>query len=507
MTNLSHLSLPQKLDLLKQARHAIGQGQEDSPAVWARQYAGRASEFIGEIMGPLWYGTDWLAWRAFVKTLFGESLTHDELALFRQCTELDVPPGRRLSEAWLPVGRRGGKSRILALIAVHLACCYDWTPYLVPGESGVISVLAALRPQARAIMGYVKAALKHPKLERLVAGKMLAESVELKGQVTIEVVTASITAVRSRTMIAALCDEIAFWRSDEDSANPDEEILNALRPAMATIPGRMLLGASSRYARRGVLWEAYRNYYGKVEGPLVWSADTQTMHPSIDQDFLREEYEKDPVAAAAEYGLEFRSDIAAFVLREAVEALIDTGVYERPPISGIAYRAFVDPSGGSSDSMTLAIAHAERGTAYLDLLREVRPPFSPESVVREFTDTLRQYRVDVVRGDHYGGLWPRERFAVNGITYEVSEATKSDIYQAWLPLINASRMRLLDNTRLLNQTCSLERKVSRAGKDSIDHPPGGHDDVVNVAAGALVIAIDPAAVAMDSLWSAHDLAA
>jgi hypothetical protein len=34
----------------------------------------------------------------------------------------------------------------------------------------------------------------------------------------------------------------------------------------------------------------------------------------------------------------------------------------------------------------------------------------------------------------------------------------------------------------------LERRTSRAGKDSIDHAPGGHDDVANAAAGATVYA-------------------
>jgi hypothetical protein len=34
----------------------------------------------------------------------------------------------------------------------------------------------------------------------------------------------------------------------------------------------------------------------------------------------------------------------------------------------------------------------------------------------------------------------------------------------------------------------LERRTSRGGKDSIDHPPGAHDDVANAMAGAMVIA-------------------
>ena len=458
---------------------------------WALSYHDRPCEFIGEIAGPSWCTDDWTAWRAFVKTVFGyEKLTDEELAVYSACTGLFDPPNGLHREVWMPVGRRGGKSRVLALISIYLACCVDWTPHLAPGEKGFISALAAQRKQAAQIMGYVKGALsKHAKLSELVENQ-LSESIDLEGQVTIEVTTASITAVRSRTVIAALADEIAFWRSDETAANPDEEILNALRPAMLTIPNSMLLAASSRYARQGALWNAYRDHYGRTEGPLVWSADTQTMHPGVDPDFLAAEYEKDPVAAAAEYGLEWRADVAAFVLREAVEACVLRGIREIEPRAGVTYRAFGDPSGGSADSFTLAIAHfsAVRNRAVLDLVREVRPPFSPESVVKEFAELLKIYKIYEIRGDHYAGEWPREQFRKNGISYETSEDTKSEIYQAWLPLVNSNQADLLDIPRLIAQACALERRTSRVGRDTIDHAPGGHDDVINAAAGALVYA-------------------
>ena len=38
--------------------------------------------------------------------------------------------------------------------------------------------------------------------------------------------------------------------------------------------------------------------------------------------------------------------------------------------------------------------------------------------------------------------------------------------------------------RLVNQLCGLERRTARSGKDSIDHGPGGHDDLANSVAGA-----------------------
>ena len=69
-----------------------------------------------------------------------------------------------------------------------------------------------------------------------------------------------------------------------------------------------------------------------------------------------------------------------------------------------------------------------------------------------------------------------------------SEKTKSEIYGELLPLITAGKLELLDNRRLVAQLTSLERRTSRAGKGSVDHAPGGRDDVVNAAAGALVTA-------------------
>ena len=203
-----------------------------------------------------------------------------------------------------------------------------------------------------------------------------ADAIELNNGITIEIHTASFRSVRGYTVVAALCDEIAFWRS-EDSANPDTEILNALRPAMATISDALILCFSTPYARRGVLWDAYQRHFGKGGDVLVWQAPTRTMNPTVPQDIIDAAYEEDPAAASAEYGAEFRSDVEAFITQEAVDACIVPGRFELPPVHGTQYIAFADPSGGSQDSMTLAIGHAEGETAVLDLIRERRPPFSP----------------------------------------------------------------------------------------------------------------------------------
>jgi hypothetical protein len=136
----------------------------------------------------------------------------------------------------------------------------------------------------------------------------------------------------------------------------------------------------------------------------------------------------------------------------------------------------------------IGIAHTEGERVVLDLVRQWRPPFSPEAVVAECAADLKRYHLSSVRGDRYGGEFPRELFRKHGITYELSDKPKSDIYRELLPLINSGRIELLDNRPLVAQLCSLERRTARGGKDSIDHPPKQHDDVINSAAGALLLA-------------------
>ena len=283
-------------------------------------------------------------------------------------------------------------------------------------------------------------------------------------------------------------DELAFWLGEE-SSDPDTEIIAAIKPGMATIPGAMLLCASPPYARRGALWEAHRKHFGKDGDPvLIWQAPTRTMNSTVPQSVIDAAMENDPSSAQAEYYAQFRSDIEGFVAREAVEACVANGIYERGPLSGRRYAAFTDPSGGSNDSFTLAIAHRDDDQLLLDCVREVRPPFSPEAVVAEFAQACKSYRVTKISGDRYAGEWPVEQFRKHGITYQASDKPKSALYIALLPLINSRKVELLDNTRLIAQFVGLERRTARSGRDSIDHAPGAHDDVCNAVAGALLAA-------------------
>jgi hypothetical protein len=445
-----------------------------------------------KVFGSHFKGDTWAAWTVFLAVLFALPMTSEQLALYQRHTGRNTSPTTPFLEAWLVCGRRAGKSFMLALVAVFLACFKDWRAHLGPGEVGTIAVVCADRRQARTIMRFALGLLKAtPMLKRQVIN-VTKESITLRNDIVIEIHTASFRTVRGYTIVAALLDEIAFWPTDETASEPDVEVLAAVKPAMATVPGAMLLCASSPYSRRGVLWDAHRKHFGKDGDPvLVWQAPTRAMNPSVSEDFIRQHLEDDPARAAAEYLAQFRTDIEGFVSREVVLARVDPCVFERAKEHYKVYQAFCDPSGGSSDSMTLAIAHKDVETKrmILDCIREVRPPFSPAEVCREFATVCKSYGVSKIVGDRYAGEWPVEQFVRFGITYEQSARPKSELYIDLLAAINSGRVVLLDNARLINQLVGLERRVARSGKDSIDHSPGGHDDVANSVAGVFAAVI------------------
>ncbi|MBR1120869.1 hypothetical protein JQ628_05015 [Bradyrhizobium lablabi] len=425
----------------------------------------------------------WLAWTALIAAAFGLPMSADQLAIYRKCTGRTDPPVEQMRELVLVVGRRGGKSRVLALIATWLSAFVDYKPYLDPGERGVVQVLAADRDQAKIILRYVKAFFKLPMLAKLIE-RETQFGLDLTNSVAIEVTTASFRSVRGRTVVAALADEIAFW--NDEGANPDAEVIKAIRPSMATIPNAMLLLASSPYARKGVLWDMHRQYHGKDDPRVLsWQAATEVMNPSIDPKWLTEQYERDPVSASAEYGAQFRTDVEAFIAAEAVDA-VTSDERERPYIAGKRYYAFADPAGGSGkDSFTLAIGHVEDRIPTLDVIREFKPPFSPKAVIEQCADVLKQYGIRKCTADRYAAEFAVEGFREHQITLEHSLKPKSQIYSEFLPLLNSKTCDLLDHARLRTQLIGLERKTARSGKDSIDHGPGGHDDVANAVAGVL----------------------
>jgi hypothetical protein len=444
------------------------------------------------LLGTILTGVSWRPWRVVLIAAMGEQLLPDERELFRKLTGRDSEAAERVDELWGVIGRRGGKTRAGATLAAYIAALCDHRTNVAPGERPLVLFIAQNQRQAAVAFNYCAGIFDSvPLLSGLVTSRT-SDTLSLSCGVDLEVRAASFRGIRGVTAVAVIADEAAFWYSDE-SANADSEILNAVRPTLATTGGPLVV-ISSPHAQSGEVYSTYRSHFGPQGDRriLVVQGASRDFNPALPQAVVDRAIERDAAAASAEYLGQFRSDLVAFVDRAVVDAAVDPGVHERPPIEGVRYFGFVDPSGGGSDSMTLGIAHLEGRVLVLDAVRERRPPFSPEAVVAEFADLLNRYRVMQVVGDRYGGEWPRERFAQHGINYAVAQKTRSDLYLALLPELNSKRVALLDNSRLVSQLCGLERRTARGGRDIIDHGPGRHDDLANAVAGTLWLARPPA---------------
>lgn len=431
-----------------------------------------------QLFGGTFGGDSFAAWRALLGGFYGLPLADTGAETFKAITGRAETPQEAANELWLAVGRRGGKSHVAGLLAIYEACFTDHRDRLAPGEVATCMVIASDRRQARAVMRYISGLVnENPMLRRMVLREN-SEAIEFRNRAAIEVHTASHRAVRGYTLSAAILDEIAFWHVE--GANPDVEIIAALRPALATLGGK-LIALSSPYARRGVLWNAYKRHFGHDSPVLVAQAPSMTMNPTLPQRVVDDAMKDDAARASAEYLAQFRSDIASLIDPDLIEQATRPKPRELPFASGTSYSAFTDPAGGGQDEFTLAIGHRQGDAVIIDAVRGLHG--SPAEIAKEYSGFLRSYGIKRVTGDRYAGRWPRDEFQKHGIRYEVSELDRNGLYLEMLAAMNSGCVELPPDQKLARQLAGLERRTGRSGRDMIDHPPGGHDDLANAAAG------------------------
>jgi len=443
--------------------------------------------------------SSWQAWRVFLKALYGIPFEgEEESLLFQLGTLRETPSAGAYHEAYAIVGRRGGKSRISSLIAAYEAVLGRWNERVAAGERAWVFVIATDKSQAGIILNYTRAFLhlfddpKDPRKNLI--EREATDEVHLRNGVSVAVKPCTFRASRGYSTCCVIADEIAFWR-DENSANPAAEIITSILPGL--IPGAKLIGISTPYGRMGYLYDVHREHFGKTESDfLIWQADTRTMNPTYDEAMIKRLVKRDPIAMRAEYDAQFREDVTAFLPLELIEASMTR--QQALPEPGRTYTAFIDPSGGRHDSMTLAVCHSEGEKVILDRVEERRPPFDPQSVVQEFATLLKAYGLRSATSDRFGGVWVSDSFQKQGIRMDMSELPASDLYLNFAALLNSGRVELVEHDRLLLQLQSLERRTGPMGKDRVDHPPGLHDDLSNAVAGAVVMA------SHDRQWDAKE---
>ena len=262
-----------------------------------------------------WFGGDsWANWRVILKGAFALPLTREELVAFRELAGGRDPPLNRVRELFVVGGRRGGKDSIASLLAVFAAAIEEGhVGKLRPGEQAIVQCLACDRDQSKIVLGYIRSFFEAiPELAGMVTS-VTRLGLELESGVNITVATNSYRQVRGRSILLAIFDEVAFWRS-EDTVKPDYETYRAVLPSLATLPGAMLVAISSPYRKVGLLYEKWKQHFGKdSEDVLVIQASSRQLNPTLDASLIERALEDDPAAARSEWLGEWRNDIAGYL--------------------------------------------------------------------------------------------------------------------------------------------------------------------------------------------------
>jgi hypothetical protein len=272
----------------------------------------------------------WSAWIVFLKAVFGLPMDGDEeMRIFPRCTERSDLPHEETREVAAVVGRRGGKSWIAAVIAVFLALLRDWTTHVGTGERVHIVVIAQNMRAAKVVLNYIRGILRSVPA---FAAEVIAErsdEIDLRNGITIGVWPCTFRSTRGLTIGAAVCDEVDYWWSE--SVNAAEEVISAVRPAMATIPGSKLIAISSPYTPTGWLHRFYRDHWRQPGPYLVWKAPSLIMNPTLDSLRVAEAIAEDPERGQAEWQAEWRQGIAAFLDPALVDACARSDPLVIPP--------------------------------------------------------------------------------------------------------------------------------------------------------------------------------
>jgi hypothetical protein len=301
----------------------------------------------------------WNTWRPVIKAAFGEALNPAELEVFREVAGGRDPPPGPVKQFWACVGRGGGKDSVASAI-VTAAALVDYRKKLRRGERATCLLLAQDRDAAAICRGYVVAHFRAtPELAAMIVAET-RDGLALDNGCDIVIGANTFRGVRGKTLACVVMDEVSFWR-DERSANPDVEVFRAVKPGLMRLPGSVLVCISTPYAKRGLMWSAFREHYGRSDPRVLFVKGTSLQfNPTLDAAEIASEYAADPEAARAEYGAEFRDDLSSYIDAALIEGLVDVGVTVRPWVTGVSYFAFVDAASGTGqDSFTCAIGHVD----------------------------------------------------------------------------------------------------------------------------------------------------
>jgi hypothetical protein len=429
----------------------------------------------------------WLTWRAVLKAAYAEPLTAAEREAFDKVAGNRPPPLRRVKELAAVISRRGGKGRAAGALAAYESALIDHSARLAPGEVGVVAAVSPTRAQAQIVQRYALGYFETSPVLRDEIADVTADEIRLRNGNVICTLANDYRTLRGRTLLLAILDEASFLR-DESSSTPDIEAARALLPGLATTRG-MLCILSSPYRRTGLLFQRYRDHFGRDgDDVLVVAGPSLAFNPTLDTAMIDAARAHDPQAAISEWDGEFRSDLLQFLDDAEIDAAVDASrPAELPPPRAICH-SFTDMAAGGADASTIAVCYRDGERIICAALRGRHG--NPQAAVEEFAALAKSYRCRTVTGDNFAKDWVANAYRSCGLDYRRSPLTRSELYLEGRIHFARNLINIPNNPTLVRELRFLERRVLKTGRDQVSHPAAGgthHDDHANSLFGSMYL--------------------
>jgi len=440
-------------------------------------------QLIGEPISP--------QWATFYKAVEGLPLDADETETFRACTGRETYEPRAYTEATAICGRRSEKTSSAVKYGLWKSLFGGFESRVRHGELLRVPVVCQDMRIAKDVLRTVRTFLRNSPVLVNEIDEDLATEIRLRNGLSFTSYPCTVSAPRGLSCPIAICDELAFWQI-ETGANPDIEILRALRPAMILFgQERRLLKISTPWQRAGVLYDEF-SQRGEKRDLLVWQASTEYMSPRVSHTDLEKERASDPSYFAREFDALFTDDTEAFLPSGDIDLAVRSGVREIPcsPALKGSYIAAIDASGLSGrDRFTFGISHrAVRGNAGEGIAFDVLRGWQRQAVgivCDEIAALLKAYGLRSVIADQFGFSFLRELLSQRGVEVVQLPFTSRSKPEVFLDLklaLSQGRLQLLDHPESLRELRMLESRRTSGGSFSISAPRGAHDDFATVVA-------------------------
>jgi hypothetical protein len=403
-------------------------------------------------------------------------------------------------EAWMVVGRRGSKTdTFAATIVAYEAALGGHEEYVRRAQPAIVFLISQDLRAARYALNFVRGVLESSPLLNRAIKQVTADRIDLKNNITIASIPATLKASRGFASPVAVLDEVGVWYQESESANPDTEIYRALVPGQLQFPNRKIVGISTPWNKAGLLYKFYEAGTGGSKLPdtaqnraefrsiLVLHGSTALMgNPFVTRDELAADRARDLKAFEREYLAIFQDSISGFLPASLVEAARDTGIRERPRDQDITYIAAIDPA-FKRDAFGFTICHRGfDGRLVQDVVRRFMAPpgesLNPRAVLQAIQPICQSYGITVVHSDQYQAESLTELARDLGLILQGIPWTgknKATNFINMQQMFAQGKIRILDDPETLKELKSLERTLT-ADTLKIAAPSGMNDDMACV---------------------------